>query len=113
MSLRGSSAVAEAGAAEIVLSRVFDAPREMVFDAWTDPEQVVQWWGPTGFTTTIKEMDVRVGGRWTLTMHGPDGTDYPNKSVFTRVERPSVIAYRHGGGTKPNPEARQRRERTS
>jgi uncharacterized protein YndB with AHSA1/START domain len=47
---------------EIVLSRVFDAPRKMVWEAWTDPKQVAQWWGPNGFSTTIEEMDVRPGG---------------------------------------------------
>lgn len=85
---------------EIVLTRVFDAPREMVFDACADPKQVVQWWGPNGFTTTIDEMDVRVGGPWVHTMHGPDGTDYPNFGVFTQVKRPEVLAHRHGGGRK-------------
>jgi len=85
---------------EIVLTRVFDAPREMVFDACADPKQVVQWWGPNGFTTTIAEMDVRVGGRWIHTMHGPDGTDYPNFGVFTQVKRPEVLAHRHGGSRK-------------
>jgi uncharacterized protein YndB with AHSA1/START domain len=82
---------------EIVLSRVFDAPRERVWRAWTDPEQVVKWWGPRGFTTTIHEMDVRVGGVWRHTMHGPDGSDYPNKSVFVEVVEPERIVYSHGG----------------
>lgn len=85
---------------EIVLTRVFDAPREMVFDACADPKQVVEWWGPNGFTTTIEEMDVRVGGQWVHTMHGPDGMDYPNFGVFTEVKRPEVLAHRHGGGRK-------------
>lgn len=85
---------------EIVLTRVFDAPREMVFDACADPKQVVQWWGPNGFTTTIEEMDVRAGGRWVHTMHGPDGTDYPNFSVFTEVKRPEILAHRHAGARK-------------
>jgi len=88
---------------EIVLTRVFDAPREMVFDACADPKQVVQWWGPNGFTTTIEEMDVRVGGRWVHTMHGPDGTDYPNFGIFTEVRRPEILAHRHGGGRKGQP----------
>ena len=67
---------------EISITRLFDAPRELVFEAWTDPEQVVQWWGPHGFTTTIHEMDVRPGGVWRFIMHGPDGTDYDNRVVF-------------------------------
>jgi uncharacterized protein YndB with AHSA1/START domain len=83
---------------EITVTRVFDAPREMVFEAWTDPEQVVQWWGPFGFTTTIHEMDVRPGGVWRFVMHGPDGTDYNNHVVFEEVVRPERLVYRHGGG---------------
>ncbi|HEX4578251.1 MAG TPA: SRPBCC domain-containing protein, partial [Edaphobacter sp.] len=59
---------------EIVFMRVFDAPRRMVWEAWTDPEQVGLWWGPRGFSTTVQEMDVRPGGLWKLVMHGPDGT---------------------------------------
>ena len=85
---------------EIVISRVFDAPRERVFEAMTDPKQVVKWWGPNGFTTTIHEMDVRPGGVWRHTMHGPDGTDYPNKSVFLEVVKPERIVYKHSGGKK-------------
>jgi uncharacterized protein YndB with AHSA1/START domain len=83
---------------EIVISRVLDAPRELVWDAWTDPEQVAKWWGPRGFTTTIHEMDVRPGGVWSHTMHGPDDTDYPNKSVFVEVVKPERIVYKHAGG---------------
>jgi uncharacterized protein YndB with AHSA1/START domain len=83
---------------EIVTSRLFDAPREVVWEAFTDPKQVVQWWGPNGFTTTIHEMDVRPGGKWRHTMHGPDGTNYPNASVFKEVVKPERIVYGHGGG---------------
>lgn len=82
---------------EIVVSRVFDAPRELVWEAWTDPRHVVHWWGPNGFTTTIEKMDVRPGGVWKLTMHGPDGTDYPNKSIFTEVVKPERICFSHVG----------------
>jgi uncharacterized protein YndB with AHSA1/START domain len=85
---------------ELVFSRLFDAPREMVFQAWADPEQIVQWWGPKGFTTTTQKFDLRPGGVWNHIMHGPDGREYPNKSVFTEVVRPERIAYTHGGGTK-------------
>src|SRR5258708_22933110 len=90
---------------EIVITRVFDAPRDLVWDAWTDPEQVAQWWGPRGFTTTIHEMDVRPGGVWRHTMRGPDGKEYPNLCVFTDVVRPERIAYSHGGGRKGHPAA--------
>ena len=88
---------------EIVITRVFDAPRELVWEAWTNPEHVVHWWGPNGFTTTIEKMDVRVGGVWKHVMHGPDGKDYPNKSVFTEVIKPERIEFSHDGGTKGKP----------
>jgi uncharacterized protein YndB with AHSA1/START domain len=88
---------------EIVTTRLFDAPREMVWEAFTDPKQVAQWWGPNGFTTTIHEMDVRPGGRWRHTMHGPDGINYPNASVFKEVVKPERIGYSHGGGKEDGP----------
>jgi uncharacterized protein YndB with AHSA1/START domain len=90
---------------EIITSRLFDAPREVVWEAFTDPRQVVQWWGPNGFTTTIDEMDVRPGGKWRHTMHGPDGTNYPNASVFKEVVKPERIVYGHGGGKEGGPGA--------
>jgi uncharacterized protein YndB with AHSA1/START domain len=82
---------------EIVTSRLLDAPRELVFEAFTDPEQVVQWWGPHGFTTTTKEMSVTPGGVWRFVMHGPDGRDYKNKIIFTEVVKPERLVYRHAG----------------
>lgn len=69
----------------IVSTRVFAAPRKMVYEAWADPKQVVEWWGPSGFTTTVLEMDLRPGGKWRIVMHGPDGTNYPNEMTFTDV----------------------------
>jgi uncharacterized protein YndB with AHSA1/START domain len=90
---------------EIVIERVMDAPRELVWKAWTDPNQVVNWWGPNGFTTTVHSMDVQPGGVWAFTMHGPDGADYPNKSVFIEVAKPERIIYSHGGGRKGAPGA--------
>lgn len=94
---------ASAADRDIIITRVFDAPRELVWDAWTDPKQVVQWWGPRGFTTTIHEMDVRPGGVWRQTMRGPDGTDYPNESVFIEVVKPERIVYSMSGGRKGDP----------
>jgi uncharacterized protein YndB with AHSA1/START domain len=82
---------------EIVLSRLLNAPRELVFAAWTDPTQVVQWWGPRGFTTTSHEMSVTPGGVWRFVMHGPDGRDYKNKIIFTEVVKPERLVYRHAG----------------
>ena len=81
---------------EIVISRVVDAPRELAWLAMTEPAHLVQWWGPTGFTTTMGQMDVRPGGVWTMTMHGPDGTDYPNYSVFQEVVYPERIVFACG-----------------
>jgi uncharacterized protein YndB with AHSA1/START domain len=83
---------------EIATTRVFDAPRDLVFDAWTSPEHVGQWWGPNGFTTTTHSMDVRPGGEWIFVMHGPDGTDYKNRIVYREVVRPERLVYDHVSG---------------
>ena len=80
---------------ELVITRCFDAPRELVFEAWTNPQHVAQWWGPHGFKTTIHQMDVRPGGDWRLTMRGPDGRDYKNRIVFIEVEKPARLVYKH------------------
>jgi uncharacterized protein YndB with AHSA1/START domain len=90
---------------EIVISRDFDAPRELAWRAMTDPRQVVHWWGPRGFTTTIEKMDVKPGGIWKHVMRGPDGVEYPNKSVFKEVVEPERIVFAHGGAKKGGPEA--------
>src|SRR6478735_6105977 len=83
---------------EIVASRVFDAPRDLVFKMWTDREHAGNWWGPKGFRTTIHEMDVRPGGVWRFVMHGPDGRDYQNKIVYVEVVRPERLVYDHVSG---------------
>jgi uncharacterized protein YndB with AHSA1/START domain len=80
---------------EIVSWRLLDALRDAVYRAFSTPEQLVRWWGPAGFTNTIREFDLRVGGRWRLTMHAPDGADYPNESVFVEVAPPGRVAYDH------------------
>jgi uncharacterized protein YndB with AHSA1/START domain len=80
---------------EIVTVRVFEAPRELVWRAWTEPEHVAKWFGPKGFTNTIQEMDVRPGGVWRFIMHGPDGTDYQNKNIFREVIKPERLSYTH------------------
>ncbi len=85
---------------EIVITREFDAPRELAWRAMTDPRHVIHWWGPRGFTTTIEEMDVRPGGVWKHVMRGPDGVEYPNKSIFKEVVKPERIVYVLGGGRK-------------
>lgn len=78
-------------------SRTFDAPRELVWQVWTDPAHVVNWWGPDGFTNTNTEMDVRPGGIWRFIMHGPDGTDYKNFIRFIEVVKPQRLVYVHNG----------------
>lgn len=90
---------------EIVISRVIHAPRELVWQAWTDPKHVTNWWGPRGFSTTIKKMDFRVGGAWEHVMHGPDGANYPNKSIFKEIVPQERIVYSHGGGREEGPGA--------
>jgi uncharacterized protein YndB with AHSA1/START domain len=80
---------------EITDTRVINAPRELVWKVFTEPVHVVQWWGPNGFTNTTKSMDVRVGGEWIHTMHGPDGKDYPNHIVYREVVEPELLVYDH------------------
>lgn len=81
---------------EIVVTRLFNAPKELVFQAWTDPTHLAQWWGPTGFSLTTIEMEFRPGGMWRYVMHGPDGTDYGNKIVYTEITPHDRITYQHG-----------------
>jgi len=88
---------------EIRLTRVYDAPASVVWDAWTVPEQVEQWWGPRGFTITTHEKDLRPGGFWRYTMHGPDGVDYPNITTYHEVERHKRLVYDHGATEKTPP----------
>ena len=89
---------------EIFITREFDAPRELLWEAMTNPKHVVNWWGPRGFTTTIEKMDFRVGGEWKHVMRGPDGAEYPNHSVFKEIVKPEKIVYSHGGHKKGSPE---------
>lgn len=85
---------------EIVNSRVFDAPPERVFTAWTDPKHLAAWWGPKGFTNSFEEFDIRPGGHWRFVMHGPDGTNYKNHSVFVEIVDPERIVFDHVSGHK-------------
>ena len=80
----------------IVLSRMLEAPREEVFELWTSPEHLANWWGPNGFTLTTHEADIRPGGSWRFTMHGPDGTDYPNVIHYEEIRAPELITFVHG-----------------
>ena len=80
---------------EIRISRILKAPIHLVWKVWTDPKHITNWWGPDGFTNTISKMDVKPGGEWNLIMHGPDGTDYKNKSVFKEIVKHKKIVYEH------------------
>jgi uncharacterized protein YndB with AHSA1/START domain len=82
---------------ELRLSRVLDAPVELVWEVWTQPDHIARWWGPNGFTNTIDLMEMRPGGEWHLVMHGPDGADYVNRSVFKVVVPFKRIVYDHLG----------------
>jgi uncharacterized protein YndB with AHSA1/START domain len=87
----------------IIGMRVFDAPRDLVFSAWTDPKHLAQWWGPNGFTTTTSAFDFRPGGVWRYVMHGPDGRDYQSRITFEEIVRPERIVYRLHGGDDVEP----------
>jgi uncharacterized protein YndB with AHSA1/START domain len=82
---------------EIHIHRVYDAPVEAVWDAWTDVKQVAKWWGPRGFSLTTHSKELKPGGIWHYTMHGPDGVDYPNKTLYHEVEPLARLVYDHGG----------------
>jgi uncharacterized protein YndB with AHSA1/START domain len=83
-------------AREIHITRLYDAPVQAVWDAWTDPVQVAKWWGPRGFTITTHARELRVGGTWEYTMHGPDGKDWPNFTRYHEVVPQQRLVYDHG-----------------
>ena len=87
----------------IIAVREFDAPRDLVFEVWTDPKHLAHWWGPNGFTTTTSSFEMRPGGVWRFVMHGPDGRDYQNRITYEEVVAPARIIYRHGGGEDVEP----------
>jgi uncharacterized protein YndB with AHSA1/START domain len=80
---------------ELLITRVLNAPIDLVWEVWTKPEHIAKWWGPNGFTNTIITMDMKPGGEWNLVMHGPDGTDYDNQSIFKEVVLHKKIVYQH------------------
>ena len=98
-----NDAPALVGDREIVATRLLDAPRALVFKAWTDPEHIGQWWGPKGFTTTTYKMDAKPGGVWRFVMHGPDGVDYQNKITYLEIVEPERLVYEHGGDEDVEP----------
>lgn len=87
----------------LIFTRRYDAPRELVFAVWTDPRHVGHWWGPEGFTTTTRVMEIKVGGLWDYVMHGPDGTDYPGRGVYREVLAPARLVFSHVGGKADDP----------
>ncbi|GAA0566053.1 SRPBCC family protein [Actinomadura livida] len=98
MSATGRGAPARSATAdrEIVISRVIDAPPDLVFEAFTEVRHLSQWWGPEGFSTTTRSFEFRVGGEWDFVMHGPDGTDYAEWISWTEIAPPERIALLHG-----------------
>ncbi len=93
---QGTPALSATDDREIVISRVIAAPRELVFEAFTEVRHLSQWWGPEGFTTTTRAFQFRVGGEWDFVMHGPDGTDYSEWITWTEITPPERIQFRHG-----------------
>ncbi len=88
---------------ELVVTRLVNAPREMVYKVWTEPEHIAQWWGPNGFTNTISEMSVKPGGVWRYIIHAPDGTDFPNRIVYTEVVPGEKLVYVHSDDIDNDP----------
>ena len=81
---------------ELVITRTFDAPRELVWKTWTDPKHVAQWWGPKDFTNPVCELDVRPGGAILIHMRGPDGVVYPMKGEFNEIVPPERLVMTNG-----------------
>jgi uncharacterized protein YndB with AHSA1/START domain len=90
---------------EVVMARVVDADCDTAFRAWTDPKQIVQWFGPSGFRITSHEIDIREGGVWRFDMIAPDGTVFPNRMEFLRIEASRLIEFNHGSDTDGDPDA--------
>ena len=80
---------------EFVHSRLIDAPRDRVFRAFAEPRHLARWWGPSGFSSTFEVFEFRPGGTWRFVMHGPDGTSYPNESVFREIVAPERVVFEH------------------
>jgi uncharacterized protein YndB with AHSA1/START domain len=89
---------------EIVLTRVIDAPRRLVYAAWTDPEQIGLWFGPEGLVIETKEIDLTPGGIWRFDMVAPDGGRYTNRMTFLRMESPAYIEVEHGSDVDNDPD---------
>ncbi|MBN2980990.1 SRPBCC family protein [Cohnella algarum] len=88
---------------EIVLNRSFNAPRELVWEAWSRPEHLANWWGPRGFKIASQQFDFKPGGVWKFTMHGPDGVAFPNQIVFVEMQKPERLVYATSDGEEESP----------
>jgi uncharacterized protein YndB with AHSA1/START domain len=85
----------ETAGREMGISRLINAPRDLVWEVWTRPEHISRWWGPAGFTNSISKMDLRPGGEWEFIMHGPDGTDFRNKHIYREIRKPEKLVLDH------------------
>src|SRR5580704_15362380 len=88
-----NSAATESGDRVLVIKRIFDAPRTVVFKAWTDPDHLMRWWGPHGFKTVSCKMDLRPGGAWRICMRGPDGHEDRQQGVFREIVAPERLVF--------------------
>jgi uncharacterized protein YndB with AHSA1/START domain len=84
---------------EITSSRVFTVPRDRLFAMFSEPDELAEWWGPSGFTNTFHEFDFRPGGKWRFTMHGPDLKDHENQKTFIEIREPERIVFDHSAST--------------
>jgi uncharacterized protein YndB with AHSA1/START domain len=89
---------------EILITRIINAPRNLVFAAWLDSKHADKWMGPTGYTTVTQSMDVRPGGAWRFTMSGPQGV-FSNRVTYIEIVKPSRLVYEHGSDTDNDPDA--------
>jgi uncharacterized protein YndB with AHSA1/START domain len=80
---------------ELTITRTLNAPIELVWKVWTEPEHIAKWWGPNGFTNTIYKMEVKPGGIWDFTMHSPDGTDFKNQNMYVEVVKHEKLIFDH------------------
>jgi uncharacterized protein YndB with AHSA1/START domain len=96
----GRKAATTYGEREVVITRIFDAPRELVFKAWTDPKHLAGWFGPKMFTNAVCEVDLRVGGRWRIVMRGPDGGEYPCGGVYKEIIEPERLVFTNNAEDK-------------
>lgn len=90
-----STAIVDIESGTIISTRMFDASVSTLFNAFSDPENLKQWWGPNGFTNTIEQFEFKPGGTWKYIMHGPDGTDYHNRCEFKQIHENEKIVFIH------------------